>query len=97
MTTTTPLTPSSRGRLGRSADTIRTRLTLPATFNFDWIRSFLTLRRVPSLERWTDDDVYIRSVCIDGASALLTIRYVTAPGTSWPTCRSPRAARATPR
>jgi AraC family transcriptional regulator, regulatory protein of adaptative response / DNA-3-methyladenine glycosylase II len=57
---------------------VRTRLTLPATFNFDWIRSFLTLRRVPSLERWIDDDVYIRSVCIEGAAALLTIRYVTA-------------------
>jgi 3-methyladenine DNA glycosylase/8-oxoguanine DNA glycosylase len=62
----------------RNADTTRTRLTLPTTFNFDWIRSFLTLRRVSSLERWTDDNAYIRSVWIDGASALLTIRYVTA-------------------
>jgi 3-methyladenine DNA glycosylase/8-oxoguanine DNA glycosylase len=79
--TTTPGTPPPRiaGTPPRNADTIRTRLTLPATFNFDWIRSFLTLRRVPSLERWTDDNVYIRSVCIDGASALLTIRYVTSP------------------
>jgi 3-methyladenine DNA glycosylase/8-oxoguanine DNA glycosylase len=56
----------------------RTRLTLPATFDFDWIRGFLTLRRVSSLELWTADDVYVRSVCIDGASTLLTIRYVTA-------------------
>jgi 3-methyladenine DNA glycosylase/8-oxoguanine DNA glycosylase len=61
----------------RNADTIRTRLTVPAPFNFDGIRSFLTLRRVSSLERWTDDNVYIRSVCIDGVSTLLTIRYVT--------------------
>jgi 3-methyladenine DNA glycosylase/8-oxoguanine DNA glycosylase len=61
----------------RNADTIRTRLTVPATFNFDWIRSFLTLRRVSSLERWTDDNVYTRSVSIDGASTLLTIRYAT--------------------
>ena len=61
----------------RNADTSRTRLTVPATFNFDWIRSFLMLRRVPSLERWTDDNVYVRSVSIDGTSALLTIRYVS--------------------
>jgi 3-methyladenine DNA glycosylase/8-oxoguanine DNA glycosylase len=74
--TSTPLVAGTAP--GRGADTVRTRLTLPATFNFDWIRSFLTLRRVPSLERWMDDDVYIRSVCIDGAAALLTIRYVTA-------------------
>jgi AraC family transcriptional regulator, regulatory protein of adaptative response / DNA-3-methyladenine glycosylase II len=70
--------PLGAGPPARDANTIRTRLTLPASFNFDWIRAFLTLRRVSSLERWTDDDVYIRSVCIDGASALLTIRYVTA-------------------
>jgi 3-methyladenine DNA glycosylase/8-oxoguanine DNA glycosylase len=77
-TTTTIITPFVAGAPpGRGADTVRTRLTLPATFNFAWIRSFLTLRRVTSLERWTDDDVYIRSVCIDGTPALLTIRYVT--------------------
>jgi 3-methyladenine DNA glycosylase/8-oxoguanine DNA glycosylase len=69
----------------RNADIIRTRLALPATFNFDWIRSFLTLRRVSSLERWTDDNVYTRSVSIDGASTLLTIRYVApADGTKRP-------------
>jgi 3-methyladenine DNA glycosylase/8-oxoguanine DNA glycosylase len=79
-TTTTP--PVAGTTPGRGADTIRTRLTVPATFNFDWIRTFLTLRRVPSLERWKDDDVYIRSVRIDGASALLTIRYVTAGSTT---------------
>lgn len=70
----TPLVAGTPPR--RDAETIRTRLTLPATFNFDWIRSFLTLRRVSSLERWTDDDAYIRSVNIDGAPTVLTIRYV---------------------
>ncbi len=77
MTTPSATPPVAGTSPRRNADTIRTRLTIPATFNFDWIRSFLTLRRVPSLERWTEDNVYIRSVCIDGASALLTIRYVT--------------------
>jgi 3-methyladenine DNA glycosylase/8-oxoguanine DNA glycosylase len=76
VTTPAPTPPIAGTPRQRIADMARTRLTVPATFNFDWIRSFLTLRRVPSLERWTDDDVYVRSVCIDGASALLTIRYV---------------------
>jgi 3-methyladenine DNA glycosylase/8-oxoguanine DNA glycosylase len=76
--TTTSRTPLVAGTpRQRNADTNRTRLTVPATFNFGWIRSFLTLRRVPSLERWTDDNGYIRSVSIDGTSTLLTIRYVT--------------------
>jgi 3-methyladenine DNA glycosylase/8-oxoguanine DNA glycosylase len=73
----TPIPPIAGTPPTRGAALSRTRLTLPATFNFDWIRSFLTLRRVASLERWTDDNSYIRSVCIDGAPALLTIRYVS--------------------
>jgi 3-methyladenine DNA glycosylase/8-oxoguanine DNA glycosylase len=79
-TTRGSLPPRITGTPRRNADIIRMRLTVPATFNFDWIRSFLTLRRVASLERWTDDNAYIRSVCIDGASALLNIRYLAPEG-----------------
>src|SRR5262249_38966567 len=58
-----------------------THLPLPPSFDFDWMRRFLLLRRVPSLETWSDDG-YVRSLWIDGVAARLTIVHRPADASS---------------
>lgn len=69
---TTRRAPDADGAAATPSVVTRTRISLPDSFDFDWMRRFLLLRRVPSLETWTDD-TYVRSLWIDGVPARLTI------------------------